>query len=102
MKIVFSFVDGSLADRVGSKPLLVGGPLLTALGLAAFALPGIGGPYWATFLAPMTLTGLGMALTVVPLALGWLWANSYYELLFVGFLLGISGASFASSFSNVC
>lgn len=58
---------GRLADRIGGKPLLVGGPALTALGLASFALPGIGGPYWATFLVPMTLTGLGMALTVAPL-----------------------------------
>jgi EmrB/QacA subfamily drug resistance transporter len=58
---------GRLADRIGSKPLLVGGAVLTAIGLASFALPGIGGPYWATFLAPMILTGLGMALTVAPL-----------------------------------
>jgi EmrB/QacA subfamily drug resistance transporter len=58
---------GGLADRIGTTPLLVGGPLLTAGGLASFALPGIGGPYWATFLAPMILTGLGMALTVAPL-----------------------------------
>jgi MFS family permease len=63
---VLSRRAGSLADRVGTKPLLVGGPLLAALGLAAFALPGIGGPYWATFLAPMMLTGLGMALTIAP------------------------------------
>jgi NNP family nitrate/nitrite transporter-like MFS transporter len=38
---------------------------------------------------------LGMTLTIVPLVLGWLWADSYIELLFVGFMLGISGASFA-------
>jgi len=58
---------GRLADRIGSKPLLVSGALLTAIGLASFALPGIGGPFWATVLVPMTLTGLGMALTVAPL-----------------------------------
>jgi EmrB/QacA subfamily drug resistance transporter len=58
---------GRLADRYGTKPLLVSGAVLTVVGLATFALPGIGGPYWATFLAPMTLTGLGMALTVAPL-----------------------------------
>jgi EmrB/QacA subfamily drug resistance transporter len=58
---------GEVADRIGSTPLLVGGPLLTAVGLASLALPGVGGPYWATFLGPMLLTGLGMALTVAPL-----------------------------------
>lgn len=58
---------GMLADRIGARPLLVAGPFITAVGLASFALPGIGGPYWATFLAPMLLTGFGMALTVAPL-----------------------------------
>ena len=58
---------GRFSDGVGSKPLLVGGAVLTAIGLASFALPGIGGSYWTTFLPPMTLTGLGMALTVAPL-----------------------------------
>src|SRR5262245_9021662 len=38
---------------------------------------------------------LGMGLTIVPLALGWLWADSFSELLLAGFLLGIAGASFA-------
>jgi MFS family permease len=58
---------GALGDRIGARPLLVAGPTITALGLALFALPRIGGPYWATFLAPMLLTGFGMALTVAPL-----------------------------------
>src|SRR4029077_2672530 len=50
-----------------SKPVVMGGAVLAAVGLASFVLPGIGGSYWATFLGPMTLTGLGMALTVAPL-----------------------------------
>jgi EmrB/QacA subfamily drug resistance transporter len=58
---------GALGDRIGTGPLLVVGPTITALGLASFALPGISGPYWATFLAPMVITGFGMALTVAPL-----------------------------------
>ncbi|MCW5890707.1 MAG: MFS transporter [bacterium] len=61
---------GALADRVGTRPLLVLGPLFTAAGLACFAIPGVGGTYWATFLAPMTLTGVGMALTAAPLTAG--------------------------------
>jgi NNP family nitrate/nitrite transporter-like MFS transporter len=41
-------------------------------------------------------TGLGgLALTLVPLLLGWLWAESFGQLLLVGLLLGVAGASFA-------
>jgi NNP family nitrate/nitrite transporter-like MFS transporter len=38
---------------------------------------------------------IGMVLTMVPLLLGWLWADSFAELLVVGLLLGVAGASFA-------
>ncbi|MBX9677141.1 MAG: MFS transporter [Gemmataceae bacterium] len=38
---------------------------------------------------------LGMLLTVVPLLMGWLWADSYEKVLVVGLLLGVAGASFA-------
>ena len=41
--------------------------VLLPLGLAGFAVPGIGGSYWTTFFVPMTLAGIGMALTVTPL-----------------------------------
>jgi EmrB/QacA subfamily drug resistance transporter len=61
---------GGLADTLGIKPLLVAGAMLTAAGLAAFALPDSGGSYWRTFFAPMVVTGLGMALTVAPLTTG--------------------------------
>lgn len=58
---------GTLSDRIGVKPLLIAGPLITAVGLALFALPRIGGSYWTTFFPPMALIGLGMALTITPL-----------------------------------
>jgi MFS transporter, NNP family, nitrate/nitrite transporter len=38
---------------------------------------------------------LGLTLTVVPLLFGWLWATSYEQLLLVGLMLGVAGASFA-------
>jgi NNP family nitrate/nitrite transporter-like MFS transporter len=38
-----------------------------------------------------------MAITLVPLAVGWLFGYSYPAMLAVGFLLGIAGASFAVS-----
>jgi NNP family nitrate/nitrite transporter-like MFS transporter len=40
---------------------------------------------------------LGMALTAVPLLLGWLWADSFSKVLLVGLLLGVAGASFAAA-----
>jgi len=41
-------------------------------------------------------TGLiGLVLTLVPLVLGWFWADSFSKVLGVGFLLGVAGASFA-------
>ena len=40
---------------------------------------------------------LGMALTVIPLLLGWLWADSFSKVLLVGLLLGVAGASFAAA-----
>jgi len=43
-------------------------------------------------------TGLvGLALTLVPLLLGWLWADSFPRLLVVALLLGVAGASFAAA-----
>lgn len=38
---------------------------------------------------------IGMALTVLPLLLGWMWADSFEKILVVGLLLGVAGASFA-------
>ena len=40
---------------------------------------------------------LGMALTIIPLLLGWLWADSFSKVLLVGLLLGVAGASFAAA-----
>jgi len=40
---------------------------------------------------------LGMSLTILPLMMGWLWADSFNKMLLVGLLLGVSGASFAAA-----
>jgi NNP family nitrate/nitrite transporter-like MFS transporter len=40
---------------------------------------------------------LGMVLTMLPLVLGWLWADQFDRLLVVGLLLGVAGASFAAA-----
>lgn len=56
-----------LADRVGAKLPLVVGPLITALGMALFAVPTIGGAYWVTFFPAVLVMGLGMALNTAPM-----------------------------------
>jgi EmrB/QacA subfamily drug resistance transporter len=58
---------GRLGDRFGARLPLIVGPAIVAAGFGLLSLPGAGGAYWATFLAPMILLGLGMAVTVAPL-----------------------------------
>ena len=58
---------GGHIERFGARRMLTVGPALAAVGLALFALPGTGGSYWTTFLAPMLVLGLGMAIAVAPL-----------------------------------
>src|ERR1043166_3714694 len=66
------------------------------------ALPLLGGAVLRLVLGLMTdhfgprKTGvIGLAVTMVPLLLGWLWADSFEKVLVVGVLLGVAGASFA-------
>jgi NNP family nitrate/nitrite transporter-like MFS transporter len=66
------------------------------------AIPLLGGAVLRLVLGVLTdhlgarRTGiLGMLLTLLPLLLGWLWADSFDKLLLVGLLLGVAGASFA-------
>jgi NNP family nitrate/nitrite transporter-like MFS transporter len=40
---------------------------------------------------------LGMLLSTLPLLLGWLWADRFADILLVGLLLGVAGASFAAA-----
>jgi EmrB/QacA subfamily drug resistance transporter len=64
---LLSRLAGDWTERVGIRLPLTIGPLLAAIGLATFALPGPGGSYWVTFFPGMVLLGLGLATTVAPL-----------------------------------
>jgi EmrB/QacA subfamily drug resistance transporter len=59
--------SGELVDRYGARAPLIVGPVITALGYALLAVPGVGGPYWSNFLLPMAVLGFGMAVSVAPL-----------------------------------
>jgi EmrB/QacA subfamily drug resistance transporter len=67
---MFSRWAGTLVERFGSKPPLVTGPLVAALGFALFALPGIEAGesrYWTSFFPAVAVLGAGMTITVAPL-----------------------------------
>ncbi len=59
--------SGGLVARWGSRPPLILGPLVTAIGFALLARPGTGGDYATTFLPAIAVMGLGMTVTVAPL-----------------------------------
>jgi NNP family nitrate/nitrite transporter-like MFS transporter len=73
------------------KGLMVAVPILA--GAALRLVLGVMTDRWGA-----KLTGIiGMVVTAIPLLLGWLWVNSYTEVLVVGALLGVAGASFAAA-----
>ena len=60
--------SGALIDRYGARVPLTIGPIVVALGLALFAIPGSrSDSYWTAFFPAMTVLGLGMAVSVAPL-----------------------------------
>ncbi|MEO6835675.1 MAG: MFS transporter [Candidatus Tumulicola sp.] len=64
--VLLSRYSGGLVYRLGRRAMLVTGPVVTALGFAAFAvLPDL--HYWSGVFPSVVLIGIGMGFTVAPL-----------------------------------
>ncbi|NJP66842.1 MFS transporter [Streptomyces spiramenti] len=66
MPIVVAPLAGVLTDRVGGRPVIGGGMLLMAAGLALFALVAAPDAPYAALVPALALCGLGMALFFAP------------------------------------
>ncbi len=91
---------------LGPLALFIAKDLDLSIGQKAFlvSIPPLGGAFFRIILGYLSdqygakrVGVASMALTLVPLAIGWLAGGSYGAMLFVGFLLGVAGASFAVS-----
>ncbi len=65
---ILSRFGGGLADRIGTRPCLTAGPVLTGLAFLALAPAVADGSYAAAVVPAMLLMGLGMGITVAPLS----------------------------------
>jgi MFS family permease len=57
-------VAGALADRIGSRPMMVTGLAAQAAGLAWFAAIASGGGSYTRFIAPLVIAGVGVSMTL--------------------------------------
>lgn len=58
---------GTLADRLGPRLQMIGGPALVAAGIALLMIGGTDARYLAHFLPGLVVTGIGMAFVIAPL-----------------------------------
>ena len=91
--VIFGPLANSIAPDLGLAPDRK--YLLTAVPILGGAILRLVLGLLADRIGPRRTALLGMGLTFLPLLLGWLWADSFAELLLVGALLGVAGASFA-------
>ena len=82
------------------QPVANGYP--AGLALSLLAIPLLAAGFWRILLGILSdrfgskpVGVASMAFTLLPLAVGWQFANTYSSLLFVGFFLALAGASFA-------
>ncbi len=61
--------SGGLAERFGSRPLLMIGPSITAAGYVILGVSSEASSYWTGFLPGLMIVGVGMTLSVAPLTM---------------------------------
>jgi EmrB/QacA subfamily drug resistance transporter len=61
-------IAGALADRIGERPLLVGGLALQAVGMAWIALIAEPGLAYGEMIAPLIVAGVGASMAIPPAA----------------------------------
>ena len=86
-----AFIGEDLGLSAGAKGLMVATPLLAAA-FFRVALGALGDRF-----GPRRVGLVSMTVVLAPLLYGWLGADAFGELLAVGLLLGVAGASFAIS-----
>lgn len=67
--IVSAGVASTLVTRVGVRPVLVAGMLLTAIGLLWFSQISVGGSYLGDILFPSIITAFGLGFAFVPMTI---------------------------------
>jgi EmrB/QacA subfamily drug resistance transporter len=67
--VVAAGVASQLTNRLGARPVLVGGLVLVAGGLLWFSQVSVGGSYLADILGPSLLAGWGLGLAFVPVTI---------------------------------
>ena len=108
--LVSAFLYFDVSCMIWLLPGALANAIVPELGLSdvqkglMVALPLLGGAVLRLVLGVMTdrlgarrTALMGMLLTALPLLMGWLWASSFSQMLLVGLLLGVSGASFAAA-----
>jgi NNP family nitrate/nitrite transporter-like MFS transporter len=93
--VLIGALGNSIADDFGLSPSQKG--LMVAVPLLGGALLRLVLGVLADHIGARRTGMLGLAITLVPLVLAWLWADSFPKLLFAGLLLGVAGASFAAA-----
>lgn len=81
---------GTLADRLGPRIPMIVGPLIVAVGMASFILPGRQANYFTAFFPGLILFGLGMSLVIAPLTKSALSVEEHYSGIASGFNNAVS------------